>query len=109
MNPPNPLEDDAGLRSALKEAHPSSSLPPRFQEGVWSRIDRAERQESARGANGLEFWLARLLRPAWISAGLAGVMLAGVWVGIRDGDSQALQEGRSRYLAVVSPMHRPAP
>ncbi len=109
MNPPNPIEDDDVLRSALKDAHPTASLPPRFQEGVWSRIGRAERLESARGTCGWESWLAQMLRPAWISAGLAGIMLAGIWVGIRDGDSRALQVGRNRYLAAVSPMHRPAP
>ena len=38
-----PGNHDDALRNVLKEWRTDASLPPRFQEAVWRRIEQAER------------------------------------------------------------------
>ncbi len=110
MNPPYSNPDDPELSALLREAHPAPVLPPRFQEGVWQRLQRAERAaESASPRGWLDNFVRRVLRPAYATAGLAAVMLAGTWFGIRAGDGQAYRTERTRYVAAVSPFERTAP
>lgn len=110
MNPPDPDRNDPELRGLLRGAHPAPSLPPRFQEGVWQRLQRAEhRAEAATPLSWLERLLRRLVRPAYATVGLAAVMLAGTWFGLRAGDGQADRTERTRYLVAVSPFERNSP
>ncbi|HTH47464.1 MAG TPA: hypothetical protein VMB21_08140 [Candidatus Limnocylindria bacterium] len=110
MNPPDSNPDDPALRALLRGAHPAPALPPRFQEGVWQRLQRAERKAEAASSPGwLEQFVRRVLRPAYATVGLAAVMLAGTWFGIRAGDGQADRTERTRYVAAVSPFQRTAP
>ena len=41
MNKENSNPDDARLGALLRRSRPSPSLPPRFQESVWRRIEDA--------------------------------------------------------------------
>jgi hypothetical protein len=110
MKAPAPDEADATLSVLLKEAHPNPSLPPRFQEGVWARLARLEAGSTARKEAGwFEQLIAGLLRPAYASVGMASVMFLGAWLGVRDGAQSANQLEQARYVAAVSPFHRPAP
>lgn len=110
MNSPHPNANDPKLRALLREAHPSPDLPPRFQEGVWQRLERAgwRRQESVSNT-----WIAALVRmmfrPAYATIGLVAVMVAGVWLGVRDGETQLHRAEKARYVAAVSPFHRAVP
>ena len=110
MNLPDPNADDPKLGALLRDAHPAPALPPRFQEGVWQRLERAERPTKAASPPGwLEQFVRGVLRPAYATVGLAIVMVAGTWLGIRDGGGQASRVGQTRYVAAVSPFHRTAP
>jgi hypothetical protein len=42
MNTNQPKHEDEPLRALLKEWKAKPSLPPRFQEQVWRRIEQAE-------------------------------------------------------------------
>ncbi|MEI6358383.1 MAG: hypothetical protein WCP53_14980 [Verrucomicrobiota bacterium] len=110
MNPSTPDPDDPRLRDLLRAAHPAEGLPPRFQENVWRRLERAERRAEATST---PVWLAVLMReifrPAYAAAGLVALMLAGTWLGIREGDGRVHLAGRARYVAAVSPFQRTAP
>ena len=109
MNSPDPNLDDLKLRAFLREAHPAPSLPPRFEEGVWHRLQRAERSAKTESPLGwLEHFVRSILRPSYATAALAVVMFAGTWFGIREGDDQARRAERTRYVAAVSPFHRTA-
>jgi hypothetical protein len=110
MNSTNPNAEEPKLTTLLREAHPAPALPPRFQEGVWQRLERAEHlTKTAPPLGWLEQFLRSVLRPAYATAGLTAVMLAGTWLGIRDGDGQAYRAEQTRYVAAVSPFHRTAP
>lgn len=107
MNPPDPNADDQTLSVLLRGAHPAPALPPRFQEGVWQRLERTERPTKSASAVGwLEQFVRGALSPAYAAAGLALVMVAGAWLGIRDGAGQANRVEQTRYVAAVSPFHR---
>ena len=109
MNLPDPNADDPKLSALLRAAHPAPVLPPRFQEGVWQRLERSDRSTKAGSSLGwLEQFVSGVRRPAYATIALAAVMLAGTWFGIRDGDGQTLRGERTRYVAAVSPFHRTA-
>lgn len=109
MNPPDPNADDPKLRALLREAHPSPELPPRFQEGVWQRLDRAGRGGAASGSGGWMEWLVGGLLPPYAMVGLVGVMFAGVWMGVREGEARLRRMQQAHYVAAVSPFHREIP
>lgn len=100
---PDPTPDPE-LRTLLRSAHPSPGLPPRFQEGVWRRLERSERLNPSQGW--FESLIAGLFRPAYASFGLALVMIAGISLGLRDTDASNPRTERARYLAAVSPLHQ---
>ena len=110
MNPPSASPDDPELRALLREAHRAPILPPRFQADVWRRIERAERPpEEASPFAWLDLFVRGILRPAYATASLATLMLAGAWLGLRDGENRVHQADRVRYVAAVSPFHRASP
>ena len=110
MKTPDPNLEDPRLTALLREAHPAPPLPPRFQEGVWQRLERAERPApSVPPAGWLEQWVRRLLRPGYATAGLVLAMFAGAWLGVRNGAGIVHRADRDRYIAAVSPLHRALP
>lgn len=110
MNPSAPNPDDPKLRGLLRAAHPAEALPPRFQENVWRRLERAERRAEATSTPGwLDALMRGILRPAYATAGLVALILTGTWMGIREGDGRVHLADRARYVAAVSPFHRTAP
>ncbi|MFO1452699.1 MAG: hypothetical protein U1F61_31320 [Opitutaceae bacterium] len=106
MNSPQPNSDDSKLRALLREAHPSPELPPRFQEGVWRRLERAGRRHQETVSLGLIERVVRgLFRPAFATVGLVAVIFAGVWMGVREGETRLRRVERAHYVAAVSPFH----
>ena len=95
---------DTRLDALLRAARPSPSLPPRFQEGVWRRIEEAEAPaKSAGDATWLDALAALVLRPRFAFATVSALVLAGVLLGTYNGTQVARQEARAHYLAVVAP------
>jgi hypothetical protein len=92
---------DAKFREALRAARPSPSLPPRFQENVWRRIEDAE--VPAKSDSWLDALAALVLRSRFACATAAALVLAGVLLGTYQGAQNAKQTELARYLAVVAP------
>lgn len=104
---PDPGHAEAGaprLGSLLRASRPSAALPPRFQEGVWRRIEEAEAPVKSRsGIVWLDALAALVLRPRWAFATVAALVLAGVLLGAYDGTQVARLDAQARYLAAVAP------
>ncbi len=104
MNQENINPDDARLGALLRESRVSPALPPRFQEGVWRRIEEADAAiKSTGGVTWLDALAALVLRPRLALATAAVLMVAGALLGVRDGSQMAHQDAQARYLAVVAP------
>ena len=95
---------DAKLGALLREARVSPALPPRFQEGVWRRIEEAAAPLKVTGGiTWLEALVTLVLRPRFALATATVLIVAGALLGVRDGNQMAKQDAQARYLAVVAP------
>ena len=96
--------DDVKLSALLREARVSPSLPPRFQENVWRRIEHTEAPDPAAGRIAwLDTLAALVLRPRFAYATVATLMLAGILLGTHQGAQAAKQDAQARYVALVAP------
>lgn len=96
--------DDPDLRALLQEARPAPALPPRFQEDVWRRIERAGAPRATTSPSGWVDQLANwLLRPRLALAGVTVMLLAGFIIGFVQAGSLANEQAKQQYLAAVSP------
>ena len=100
---------DEALSKLLRVWKPDAQLPPRFQEGVWARIERAEVRTPFR--QGLLARIeAALARPALAVAYVVVVVFAGVGAGYWHGEGRATQAEsawRARYVQTVDPYQMP--
>jgi hypothetical protein len=103
MNKENINPEDARLSALLRESRVTPALPPRFQEGVWRRIEEAEAPAKFNGIAWLDALAALVLRPRLAMATAAVLMVAGALFGVRDGSQMAHQDAQARYLAMVAP------
>ncbi len=95
---------DAKLGTLLRASRVAPSLPPRFQEGVWRRIeDPAAPAKTTGGIVWLDALAALVLRPRLALATAAVLMVAGALLGVRNGSQMARQDAQARYLAAVAP------
>jgi hypothetical protein len=95
---------DARLGALLRESRVSPALPPRFQEGVWRRIEEAaDPVKVTGGITWLDALATLVLRPRLAMATAAVLMVAGALLGVREGNQIAKQDAQARYLAVVAP------
>jgi hypothetical protein len=98
----NPADEKLG--ALLRESRLSPSLPPRFQENVWRRIEDAEAPARlGESITWLEALVALMLRPRFAYAALAALMLAGVSLGAYSGAQSARHDAEARYVAAVAP------
>lgn len=95
----NPL--DARLSALLHESRATPSLPPRFQENVWRRIEDAE--APAVTMTWFDALIARVLRPRFALATAAALLVVGAFLGAQNGSHVARQDAQVRYLAAVAP------
>ncbi len=87
QTPPPPIEpmkenmnpSDTKFHEVLRAARPSPSLPPRFQENVWRRIEETE--VPLKSGSWLDALAALVLRPRFAYATVATLVLAGVLLG----------------------------
>jgi hypothetical protein len=104
MNKENINPDDATLSTLLHASRVSPALPPRFQEGVWRRIEEAAAPvKSTGGITWLDALVTLVLRPRLALATATVLIVAGALLGVRDGSQMAHQDAQARYLAVVAP------
>jgi hypothetical protein len=92
---------DTRFREVLRAARPSPSLPPRFQENVWRRIEEAG--APAKSGSWLDAFVSLVLRPRFAYATVATLVLAGVLLGTYQGAQNVKQNEQARYLAAVAP------
>jgi hypothetical protein len=95
--------DDTALRRLLRRSRVAPALPPRFQEGVWRRIETAAANRDAVARHWLDAVVNWLLRPKLALAGAAALMLLGAWMGVHEGAQGARQAAQARYVASVAP------
>ena len=100
---PAPEADDARLGALLRESRGSPALPPRFQEGVWRRVEQAEATARSSGLTWLDALAALVLRPRFALATAVVLVVVGALFGVREGSQLARQDAQTRYLAVVAP------
>jgi phage-related minor tail protein len=114
MKTNEPGHRDDALRKLLKEWRTDASLPTRFQESVWQRIQRGDQADAPVALSvwsGIARWISRMLpRPA-LAASYVAVLLA---VGVTAGWAQARQETARvndelglRYVRVLDPYLAP--
>ena len=96
---------DAKFSAMLRASRTAPALPPRFQEGVWRRIEEAAVPgKSTGGINWLDALAALVLRPRFALATATVLMVAGALLGVRDGSQSAHHDAQARYLAAVAPL-----
>jgi hypothetical protein len=104
MNKENLNPDDAKLGALLRASRVSPSLPPRFHENVWRRIEDAEAPvKSGENITWLEALVALILRPRFAYATVAALMLAGILLGTHTGIQTARHDAEAHYVSLVAP------
>jgi hypothetical protein len=104
MNKENINPSDTKLGALLRASRVSPELPPRFQEGVWRRIEEADVPvKSTAGIAWLDALVTLMLRPRLALATATVLIIAGALLGVRDGNQMAHQDAQARYLAAVAP------
>ena len=113
MKTDNSNENDAHLRALLKEWTPEASLPPRFQEQVWRRIERAPTAPTPSVSLAAVFanWLTDLLpKPALATAYVTLLLIIGAsagWNQARQETARVTGELSARYAQAVDPYQAP--
>jgi hypothetical protein len=102
MNKENTNPNDAKLSALLRHARATPSLPPRFREGVWRRIEESETPAVATH-NWLEALASWVLRPRFALAAAVVLIAAGSVLGVSEGRQSARLDAQTRYVASVAP------
>jgi hypothetical protein len=104
MNQENINPEDARLTALLRASRVSPALPPRFQEGVWRRIEKTTAPVKSTGVIAwLDALAALVLRPRLALATAVVLIVAGATLGVHAGNQIAHRDAQARYLAVVAP------
>lgn len=107
----HPSENDEPLHELLAQWKVEESLPPRFQEQVWKRIDQAEARKPQSRLAAFAHWLeATFRRPVLASAYVAVLLFVGLGAGYWQAQgamAQSQSELRARYVQSVDPYQVP--
>lgn len=111
MKPTDPRNQDEPLRKVLKEWRSEAPLPPRFQEQVWQRIERAQKRTAPSAWAVLAHWVGTLLpRPALATSYIAVLLAIGVtagWAQAQQETAQVKSDLADRYVRVLDPYQTP--
>ena len=111
MSDNRPEEKGDRFERALSQWRVSSPLPPRFQEAVWRRIERAERVASPSVWAVIAHWIGTMLpRPALAASYIALLLAIGVtagWAQARQETERVKSELGERYVRVLDPYQTP--
>jgi hypothetical protein len=102
MKQENSNPNDEKLSALLRNARATPSLPPRFQEGVWRRIEESEIPATAQ-IGWLDALAAWALRPRFALAAAVVLICAGSLVGVREGRQAVQDDAQIRYVTSVAP------
>lgn len=104
MNERDYEPNEARLGELLRASRPAPPLPPRFQEAVWRRIERADPAPEALSPWAwLDQFVEMLLRPRVALAGVAILVFFSGLAGVLHGTSMAREAAQARYVASVAP------
>jgi hypothetical protein len=99
MTPHKQDDHNDRLIAVLRAARPAPALPPRFQAGVWRRIEHPEQDNAA--LNWVEILAGYLLKPRLAFATATALIVMGLLLGSLNGAAQARQSAQQRYVAAV--------
>ena len=106
-------ENPEPLRSLMREWKVNEPLPPRFQDGVWRRIQQAEATpvNTTTLWSAFRSWLATATpRPAFAVAYLSVLLVVGMAAGYwqaRQSTAHLGSELGTRYVQSVDPYQKP--
>ena len=100
MKNENTHPDDVKISGLLRAARATPSLPPRFQENVWRRIEVAA---AAPSGSWLDALAVLILRPRLAFAAAAVLLVAGGLLGAQEGSQTTRHDAQARYVAYVAP------
>lgn len=107
----NAGNDEEQLSKLLKEWRADVSLPPRFQEAVWQRIDRDRSSARLSGWAAIAHWINNALpRPALAAAYMAILLALGLtagWAEARQTTAHVKDELGNRYVQALDPYQTP--
>ena len=111
MNTNEPDNHDEPLRKLLKEWRTENSLPPRFQEAVWRRIERVQSPVLPSLRSVIAHWIGAVLpRPALAASYMAALLTVGVtagWAQAHQSNAHVRDELAQRYVRVLDPYIAP--
>src|SRR2546427_6414553 len=111
MKTNEPGDNDEALRKVLREWRTDASLPPRFQEEVWRRIERAQASGAPSAWAVMIHWIGVVLpRPALAASYVAVLLAIGVtvgWAQARQETARVKDELGQRYVRVLDPYQAP--
>lgn len=111
MNTPDQSDKDRQLSKLLREWKPEASLPPRFQEGVWQRIERSQAPVKPSAWAIVSHWIGNFLpRPAMATAYVALLIVVGAtagWTQAHQTNTRVKGELGERYVRVLDPYQAP--
>jgi hypothetical protein len=111
MNTDQPNDRDEALGRLLKEWRTETSLPPRFQEQVWRRIERAETPTPQSLRLLIAHFIGAVLpRPALAASYVAVLLVVGVtagWAQAHQATTHVRDELSQRYVRVLDPYLAP--
>lgn len=93
--------DDAKLSALLRQSRSLPSLPPRFQENVWRRIEDSE--AVTRSDTWLDVLAEMILRPRFALIAATILFIAGAAFGAREGSLTAHRDAQAQYITAVAP------
>lgn len=107
MKTTEPNTPDDALRKVLKEWRTDAALPPRFQENVWQRIERAQMRTRPSAGDAVARWIGTLLpRPAMAAAYIAAWLVVGAtagWTQAHQTNVRVNSELGARYVQELDP------
>ena len=102
-------DNQTQLERALQNWRVTTPLPPRFQEGVWKRIESAELPGTS-VAGALRAWFTTAFaRPAFAVAYVSVLLVAGLAIGFVQASHKAARWDRqleARYVQSIDPYQR---
>jgi len=111
MNTNEPSDGDKALRKLLKEWRMEASLPTRFQDSVWQRIERAQTPASPSTLEVIAHWFATMIpRPAFAVSYMIVLLAGGAafgWEHARQETTHIKDDLGQRYVHVLDPYQTP--
>jgi hypothetical protein len=93
--------EDNKIQELLRGNRPTPTLPPRFQQNVWRRIEDAE--APAKTESWLDALANLILQPRFALTTAAILLLTGIFTGTLEGRQMARHDAQMNYLASVAP------